>query len=191
MLRLMLIRHGATAAVRAASFAADEPLEPAAREMAAALGPGLPGTRTGLSGPELACRETAERLGLDAGVEADLAGLDMGSWRGRTLEEVQDRDPTGLMAWMSDPDATPHGGESLAAYNERITGWLDAAAVERHGFVIATVDAAVIKAAVLHALAAPPAAFWRVDASPLRVTELHGSHDRWSLRTANSVLAPR
>ncbi len=45
-------------------------------------------------------------------------------------------------------------------------------------------------AAVVHALGAPPAAFWRVDAAPLAPTELHAHDGRRTLTRANAELAP-
>jgi broad specificity phosphatase PhoE len=74
MLRLLLIRHGATLAVREAAFADGEPLEPAARERAEQLAGSLPARAVAVSGPEPACRETAEALGVNAAVGTTLAG---------------------------------------------------------------------------------------------------------------------
>ncbi|MER7482631.1 histidine phosphatase family protein [Streptomyces sp. NPDC126510] len=47
-------------------------------------------------------------------MEAALRDIDMGSWRDRTLAAVAADDEAGLGMWMTDPDATPHGGESVA-----------------------------------------------------------------------------
>ena len=47
----------------------------------------------------------------------------------------------------------------------------------------------MVKAAVVHALGAPPEAFWRVDAAPLRVTELHAHDGRWTLTRCNAPAA--
>jgi broad specificity phosphatase PhoE len=188
MLRLLLIRHGATAAVRGAAFADGEPLEAAARERAGELAGNLPARAVAVSGPEPACRETAAALGVNAALVTALAGCDVGSWRGRTLDRLQADDPAGLIAWMSEPDAAPHGGESLTAFARRVSEWMrDAAAGD--GFLVAIVDAGVVKAAVCHALDVPVSAFWRVDVAPLNVSELRARDGRWTVRHLNAPLA--
>jgi broad specificity phosphatase PhoE len=158
--------------VRQARFPADEPLS---RRPAALAGPAR---LDGLSrGPELRCAQTAAALGWDAVVDESLADLDHGSWRGRSLAEI---DQTDLLAWMTDPDAAPHGGEPISSVLKRAAAWLDRQAdVGRLGVVTSP---AVVRAALLAALAAPPAAFWRVDISPLTVTQLTGGPGRWTLR---------
>nr|EIF93375.1 phosphoglycerate mutase [Streptomyces tsukubensis NRRL18488] len=40
----------------------------------------------------------------------------------------------------------------------------------------------MVRAAVVHALALPPEAFWRLDVPALTVTELSGREGRWNLR---------
>jgi broad specificity phosphatase PhoE len=188
MLRLLLIRHGATSAVRTAAFARAEPLEPAARSAATALKGGLPSRHIALTGPEPACRETAACLGLDAAAVPELAGCDMGAWRGMTLDQLQSEDPAGLMAWLADPDAAPHGGETLSQCAARVAAWMNAAAATATGFMVVIADAGPIKAAVCTALEAPPSTFWRLDVAPLGVTELHARDGRWTLRHFNAPL---
>ena len=43
----------------------------------------------------------------------------------------------------------------------------------------------VVKAAVVHALGAPLLAFWRIDAAPLAITELHAHGGRWTVVRLN------
>ena len=91
---------------------------------------------------------------------------------------------------MLDPDAAPHGGESLGTFCTRIARWLDAQA-ERDGRVVAITHGEVIKAAVVHALGAPVLAFWRIDASPLAFTELHAHGGRWTVTRLNCAPGAR
>ena len=184
----MLIRHGATSAVRGAAFGDLEPLEGAARQRARDLAGSLPSRVSAVAGPEPACLETAECLGLEAERVAELGACDVGRWRGLTLDELEASDPIGLMAWLSDPDATPHGGESLADFAHRVASWMDAAAAGT-GFLVAVVDAGVVKASVCAALGAPSSAFWRLDVAPLNATELHARDGRWTVRNLNTPLA--
>jgi broad specificity phosphatase PhoE len=66
-----------------------------------------------------------------------------------------------------------------------VGAWLDAQAGQA-GRAIAVTHAGVVKAAVVHALGAPAAAFWRVDVAPLAVTELHAHDGRWTLTRVNA-----
>jgi broad specificity phosphatase PhoE len=128
--------------------------------------------------------ETARLMGLEPRAEPALAECDFGGWAGMTLEEVAARDPAGVERWFGDPEAAPHGGESLAGLVARVGAWLDAQA-RLDGAAVAVTHAGPIRAAVVHALDAPPEAFWRVDAAPLSVTELHGEDGRWRLVRLN------
>jgi len=186
---MLLIRHGPTQAVREAAFGDDEGLETTAHARARELGPSLPSRCVAVCGPERACRETADALGLDATVAPALAACDVGKWTGRRLDDVAASDPAGLATWMSDPNAAPHGGESLAVFSDRIIDWLETATITGDGFFVAVVDAGAVKASVVHALGAPANGFWRVDVSPLTVTELHGHQGRWTLIRCNAPLA--
>jgi broad specificity phosphatase PhoE len=184
MRRLLLIRHGSTDAVRRNAFPVDEPLDAAGRAAAARLA-GRLGRGEALCSPALRARETAAAAGLDAVVDPLIAECDLGAWSGRTLAEVYEANPGATGAWLSDADACPHGGESLAALLRRVGGWMAAQAAQ-DGRAIAVTHAGVVKAAVVHALGAPPAAFWRVDVAPLGLTELHAHDGRWTVAHVNA-----
>ena len=113
-----------------------------------------------------------------------IADCDFGAWSGRTLADVNDADPEAVRAWMLDPESAPHGGESLAVFCARIGRWLDGQATQ-DGRLAAVTHAEVVKAAIVHALGAPPAAFWRIDAAPLAVSELHAHDGRWTIARLN------
>lgn len=182
----MLIRHAPTAAVRRAAFPVDEPLDAAglaaARRLAGRLGRG-----DALSSPALRTRDTAAAAGLAAAVDPALRECDFGSWAGRTLAEVHEEDAGAAAAWMTDPGARPHGGESLTQLLARVGGWLDEQAAEDRR-TIAVTHAGVVKAAVVHALGAPAQAFWRIDVAPLAVTELHAHDGRWTIARMNAAV---
>jgi broad specificity phosphatase PhoE len=183
MRRLLLVRHASTDAVRAAAFGSDEPLDAGGRAAAARLR--LPRADEVLVSPARRTRETAEACGLAVtGEEAALAECDFGRWAGLTLRDVADAEPAAVGAWLNDPEAAPYGGESLADVLARVRGWL-AAQAARDGTAIAVTHAGVVKAAVVVALDAPPAAFWRIDVAPLSVTELHAHDGRWTVTRVN------
>ncbi|WP_084540062.1 histidine phosphatase family protein [Azorhizobium doebereinerae] len=179
--RLVLICHGATAALRAAAFPADEPLEPGAEAAAARLAGALPRFDAVRIAPELRTRQTAAAAGLAGTLDADLRDWDSGAWRGRSFAALQAGDPEGLAAWRADPDAAPHGGESLTRLLGRAGGWLEgiAGAGER---VVAVTHPALVRAVVTAALGAPAEMFWRMDVTPLSHTEVRGGKGRWTLR---------
>nr|WP_225953447.1 histidine phosphatase family protein [Kibdelosporangium phytohabitans] len=166
-----MISHAATSATRGTRFPDDEPLERPGDSPVADIGRF---TRFH-TGPETRCRQTATAFGWDATVDEALADLDFGHWRGRALDDVTD------FSWLTDPTAAPHGGESVSDVLTRVGGWLDGlrSTGER---VAAVTHPAVVRAAVVHVLAAPAQAFWRIDVSPLSVTRLSVSGSNWTLR---------
>jgi broad specificity phosphatase PhoE len=183
--RLLLVRHAATAATRAAGFPGDEALDARGRDAAVRLAGSLPVGGAALSSPALRCRQTAEAAGLEApAIEPELRECDFGAWAGRTLAELHASDPAATGAWMQEPDACPHGGESLTAFCARVAGWLDRDAA-RGGCAVAITHGGVVKAALVRALGAPLAAFWRIDVAPLGITELHAHDGRWTVARVN------
>src|SRR5215207_5640010 len=159
------MRHARTDAVHGAAFPLDESLDAAGLQAAGELA-GRLGRGDVFCSPSRRARETAAAAGLDAEVVPALGECDFGAWAGRTLAQVDAQDAHGTRAWMTDPDARLHGGETLGELLERVGGWLDEQAQLR-GRAIAITHGGVVKAAVVHALAAPPVAFWRVDVAPL------------------------
>ncbi|WP_443067740.1 histidine phosphatase family protein [Streptomyces sp. NBC_01351] len=107
-----------------------------------------------------------------------LRGLDAGEWAGRTLDEVAAADPAGVRAWLTDPGYAPPGGESVDGLIARVGAELAGLAPGTHRFVV---EQAVVRAAVVHALDLPAAAFWRLDVRPESVTTLTGRAGRWNL----------
>jgi broad specificity phosphatase PhoE len=185
--RLLLVRHAPTSATRSFAFPVDEPLDERGRVAASALT--VPARFETLCSPALRCRETAQAAGREPdALEPRLAECDFGAWGGRTLEDVAATDPASVEAWMTDPDASPHGGESLTAFAARVGGWLDDQA-SRNGGAVAITHGGVVKAAVVHALGAPITAFWRIDVAPLSITELHAHDGRWTLTATNLPVA--
>jgi broad specificity phosphatase PhoE len=181
--RLVLVCHGSTDAVRKAAFADDEPLDRHGQAEAAALARHLPSAERCWASPELRTRQTAEALQLDASPIPTLRECDYGGWKGSTFEEILARDPQGVAAWLRDPAATPHGGESLLSLLRRTAQWLDAEkAADRRSILIT--HATIIRAAIVHAIEAAPQSFWRIDIAPLSVTRLSGRAGRWTLASA-------
>ena len=177
MRSLLLVRHAPTSATRAAAFPADEELDERGRELATGLAAKLPRRSEVMTSPARRCRQTAEAAGLAAAVDERIAECDFGTWAGRSLADVNADEPAAVQSWMLDPDASPHGGESIAR-------WLDDQAAQE-GRVTVITHGEVVKAAMVHALGAPLVAFWRIDATPLAITELHAHGGRWTVVRLN------
>ncbi|MCV7100241.1 histidine phosphatase family protein [Mycobacterium palustre] len=173
VVRLTMVSHAMTDAMAAGRFPADEPLNDIGGRRVKSLD--TKADNRHLTAPERRARQTAQLLGLRADTEPRLADLDCGQWRGRTLKQLS---PEDLAAWLTEPARAPHGGESIVELIQRVAGWLES--LTEH--TVAVTHPAVIRAAILHALAAPPNAFWRIDIAPVSCTVLHFRDGRWTLR---------
>jgi broad specificity phosphatase PhoE len=178
--RLDLMAHGASEATRRARFPDDEGLEaPAVRTLEALRGR-LRSYAHVLTAPARAARDTAAALGLEAEVEPALRDCDYGRWRGLASKDVAEREPEAFAAWLGDPMAAPHGGESLASLTERVGAWFTQS-LKRDGATLAVTHASVVRAAIVTALGAGPSAFARIDVAPLSLARLSGHGERWNL----------
>ncbi|MEU6589529.1 histidine phosphatase family protein [Streptomyces sp. NPDC046881] len=156
---------------------------PSARVTAA-----LPPYALALRGPSARCARTAEALGIDATPEYALRGLDHGAWEGRPLADIAAEDPHGLSVWLTDPDAAPHGGESVRRLCRRTADWLTALPADA-GPVLAIAEETVVRAALVHVLALPARAFRYLEVpSALTLTLRDG---RWSARLAAPTVPRR
>ncbi|WP_341317948.1 histidine phosphatase family protein [Paraburkholderia sp. IMGN_8] len=183
-IRLLLVSHASTAAMRAGRFPADDPLDERGLAEATAARERLSIARdaTAFVSPALCARETASALGLAATVASELADIDYGQWHGRRLADLAVEAPQDLAAWTRDPDAAAHGGESFSQLVKRIGQWLDApgdAPNDAHS-VVGVTHAPVIRAAIVHALGASSAVFPRIEIAPLSVVELRRSQRGWT-----------
>jgi broad specificity phosphatase PhoE len=177
---ITFISHAPTAAVRRAAFPLDEPIEERELEKLRSIGWIPPRVRQVYAGPEQRTKQTAKALGFDPILSAELKDLDCSSWQGKSLEEVQSTDPDGVGQWLTDTDAAPHGGESIANLLARIERWL--AGQQGSGHTLAVTHPAVIRSAVVLTLQAPAQSFWRIDIPPVSITDLRWNGGFWNLR---------
>ncbi|MFJ9541485.1 histidine phosphatase family protein [Streptomyces sp. NPDC101225] len=127
-------------------------------------------------------RATGDALGYAPLVQLALRDCDMGRWCGLTLGEAMAREPEAVDAWLADPRAVPHGGESLLTFISRVGNWLDTRPFEDGGRIVAVAEPSVIRAALVYALKAPPSTYWNLDVRPLSTTTVTGHAGRWNLR---------
>ena len=179
VVRLTMVSHAMTDAMAAGRFPTDEPLNAVGhRQVDACVELGR--TDAAFCGPEKRARQTAELLGVHAVVDPKLADLDCGRWRGDVLGGVL---PADLAIWLTDPTQAPHGGESVVGVIDRVRSWLEEL-TSRRGRLVAITHPAVIRAAILVALDAPPKSFWRIDVAPASRTVMHFRGHAWTLRSA-------
>ncbi|GAS94724.1 phosphoglycerate mutase [Mycolicibacterium canariasense] len=178
IVRLTLVSHAMTGAMAAGRFPTDEPLNTLGQRQATDTTIDVGPTDIALSGPEQRAVRTAELLGLRPRTEPALADLDHGRWRGSALDGV---DPAELALWLTDPARAPHGGETIVDLIGRVGAWLGTL-TDRPARVVAVTHPAVIRAAVLTALDAPPKSFWRIDIGPVSRTVMHFRGQAWTVR---------
>lgn len=178
--RLTLLCHASTSAVRASAFPTDEPLDSPGLQKLAGFSLGKRHWDWCFVSLAQRARQTAAALNLDPTIEPALRECDYGRWTGRSFDEIQADEPEAIAAWLADPAAAPHGGESIVALIGRVSSWLDLQRTTS-GTVMAVTHASIIRAAIVCAIEAEPRSFWRIDVAPLSLTRLSGSHGRWNL----------
>lgn len=175
---LMLLCAAGTRMARVGGFAAaDEPLDDGGRRDAAACTIRDRFRAHAVASPAVAAMETAAAMGLAVRAEPALADADPGDWGGRAFADLP---PDALMGWLADPAQGAPGGESLAAVQARVGGWVDAVSGQ-DGATCAISHAMVIRAALIHALGLPADVAMRIDIAPL--AQVHFSfHRQWRLQ---------
>jgi broad specificity phosphatase PhoE len=187
MLRLYLLAHAPTLAQREGRFPADEGIiQPADPAIVARVTPRIGRCDAIWSGPERRCRQTATALGVAAAASDDLAAWPSGAWAGREIGWVAEHDPAGLHAWRTDPDFATAGGESLARFVRRVSGWVRARQ-QPDGRALVIADQTVIRAIVLHVLDAEVRSFWRLDVAPWSLSVVQYANGEWRLRSLDAA----
>ena len=128
-----------------------------------------------VSSPLRRCRETAEVLANDLGVEVvvepGLVEASFGAWDGLTFAQVQERDPATLDAWLGSTAVAPPGGESyddVFARVQRLQRRLVASYGGKHVVLVSHVTP--IKMFVRLALDAPMPVIHRLELQPAAVS---------------------
>ena len=184
-LRVTFVAAARSSSLLTERFEDDRPLDQAGWDQVLAVAPDLlplAAAELRYCSPTPRSRATGDALGYAPLVQLALRDCDMGRWRGLTLGEAMAREPESVDAWLADPRSTPHGGESLLAFVARVGEWLDTRPMEDGGRVVAVVEPAVVRAALVYVLKAPPSTFWNIDVRPLSAITVTGRAGRWNLR---------
>ncbi|MEU1199142.1 histidine phosphatase family protein [Streptomyces sp. NPDC005813] len=149
--------------------------------------PASPAYSLAVRGPSARCAHTADALGLEATPEPALRDFDHGAWDGYSVAEVAAKDPYGYSVWFTDPDAAPHGGESIRQICRRTGNWLSG--LPPHpGQAVAVTEPSVVRAALVHALSTPMRAFWHFDLPPLSAVTLTRRDGHWRVHPGCVIL---
>lgn len=182
---LRLIAHASTRAMRTGTFPDDDPLDARGLAEAAALRDRWTHAAGALvrCSPAHCARQTADALGLHAEADDALRDIDYRNWRGKRLHDLARDVPDALGAWIGDPSASPHGGESFEAAARRVGAWLNALPPGRD--VVAITHAPIVRAAVAHVMRMGLDAAARIDVAPLSCTMFVTSPHGWTLATTH------
>lgn len=181
--RLTLICHARTVAQKLARFPTDEPVENLAVP-SDAFRARLAVTRRLVCAPELRTQQTAAWFGADAQIDQALRDCDWGRWHGQSIKDLQANENQALQAWLADPEAAPHGGESVRQLTQRVAKWLDTIAATP-GHAVAVTHPFVMRAALMQVLQG--AAFNAIDIEPLAMIDLR-FNGIWRLRLPGMAL---
>lgn len=180
--RLTLLCRGATLSNRKGGFDSGQSILPMDSTRAQRIAGHISRFDRLISAPERSALETAAAFPGDPHIEPVLRDLDYGTWQSRTLDDIAQADPQALHAWLENPEAAPHEGESLVDLFGRVSGWMDDA-LAAGGHALVVTHAPVIRAAILKTLQAPLASFWRVDVEPLAIADIRSDGRRWAIRS--------
>jgi probable phosphoglycerate mutase len=182
MVRLLLIRHAATAWTAQGRFQGqtDIPLSAHGWHQVAALVQRLRAeTLHMLYASDLqraweTARAIAAPHALHVHAEPRLRELAFGRWEGLTYAEMQQQDAQNLAAWECDQlHSTPPGGETLLQMTQRVrAAYGDILATGQDKTVGLVAHGGPLQLLLCLALGLPPQAYWQFAVSPASLSEL-------------------
>jgi len=196
-LRLLAIRHGATAYSQERRYAGshDIPLSPEGRRQCAALARALGPHHVAAvyASPLLRARESAAPIaaaqGIEITLESDFREMCFGDWEGLTRDEVERRFPDEYKLWHAEPTrfARP-GSETLGAVAERVGRAVGELRATHLGETVILVSHGIVtRLIVLAALGLGPERLWSVDASTAGISEIEYRDDWATVHRVNTV----
>jgi alpha-ribazole phosphatase len=165
----------------------DAGLSPGWTEATAALRTLLPPDAAIVTSPDRRCRQIAEELAREAGVEPvvdeRLQELDFGSWEGLAWTEIPRIETT---FWARDLwNHAPPGGETYAALYARVSAAWQSLVLLNADRVAVVGNAGPLRALITIALELPGDSFVRIHLDYGRTTLLSDSSGGWRLEFAN------
>ena len=144
-----------------------------------------------VSSPLLRChafaQELCEKNKLPMRIDDRFKEVGFGDWEGLTKEQVRARDLQEYNAFYADPvNQRPNGAEPLDVFIARVGQAVDAVVEAFRGqHVLVVAHAGVIRAAVTHALQAPPAAAYRMQVMNASLTRISHTDSGFALEFMN------
>ncbi len=200
---ICLIRHGETEWNRGGRWQGhlDVPLSAAGRAQAARLACRLAeeGTRfDALYSSDLSrAWETAVAvggaLGMAPAAAPALREIDLGAWAGKTREEIARTFPDQWLRMQTNVDIPRGGGETFAAFQQRVLKWMNRAAADHAGGTICAVThGGCIRAVLLHALGLTWADREKIPAiGNASITVMECGAGGWNIARINDTLGIR
>ena len=145
-----------------------------------------------VSSPLTRCVTTASVIGHAVGLppipDEGLIDRDYGDWQGRSLADVQAKDPARAAAWLADPGAEIPNGEPLQALADRVTAAFDRI-VSRHAgqAVVVVGHDTVNRVILLRALGLGLEAYGRIGQAPGAVSRLGHDGKNWIVHSMNET----
>jgi len=162
-MKIYLIRHGRTSWNDGGKWQGktDIPLDSAGEAQSRALARRLARLRepikTIYSSDLIRARRTAEIITETCGAEIvylpELREIDLGSWEGRTIDEISGLD--GFDEWEANGRVAPHGGESFEQTRDRVTGAMYRIAAEQESDFAVVSHGTAIRLFIGHILEIP------------------------------------
>lgn len=195
-MRLVVVRHGATANNLAAQFTGqlDVPLSPLGEQQALALAAGLAQERFDAlisSDLQRACATLsplAETLEQPFRRDPALREISVGVWEGQTGAAVRERYPGEIERWETSETYAPEGGETLTAFRTRIVDALERTWREfPEGSVLWLTHGGVIGMLLCHMLGMSIQRRWQFRADNTAVFEFDVGDDYYIVMRANDT----
>lgn len=195
-MRLVVVRHGATANNLAAQFTGqlDVPLSPLGERQALALATALAQERFDAlisSDLQRACATLsplAEALEQPFRRDPALREISVGVWEGQTGVAVREHYPGEIERWETSETYAPEGGETLAAFRARIVGALERTRSEfPDGSVLWLTHGGVIGMLLCHVLGMSIQRRWQFRADNTAVFEFDVGADYCIVMRANDT----
>ncbi len=141
-----------------------------------------------IASPARVARQTAQWIADAFEIVPAFDDIDYGRWRGHSIRETGEREPLHIAAWLADPQAREHGGESVAMLAARVAQGLaciESNACER---CIVVTHAIVVKAALAQVLGMPLESVYSMNVAPLSSTVLKRASpaDAWTAESPHA-----
>lgn len=190
-----LIRHGEPVGGRAyRGYNIDDPLsEKGWQQMWDAVGEHCPWDII-ISSPLSRCLSFARALAEDNQLEVEVIDqfkeVGFGSWEGQTPEQLKAERLEEYIAFYQNPvNLRPPGAEDLDQFIQRVTGALSDTAKKFQGqHILVVAHAGVIRAAIAHALHAPPIGMYKIKVSNAGISRLRFSPEKTTLEVINASM---